>query len=192
MKGIINDAMNSTLPSHSYLDLSVTDSSQCKATQQDMDAVNTHLRNVLQSNERFDSLLVLLTDLFDKGYWRSELQRNEEYLNRLFQSNDVTVAEMKWCNNTFLRMIDDSQNRNQSSNSQPTISGIREIKPLLVYPPSKSQIDAVEHELDQPNNRLINREIMSQQFADRLEIRLCQSLQSDNPLQLEAGKVRRL
>jgi hypothetical protein len=95
-------------------------------------------------------------------------------------------------NNIFLGMIDDSQNRNKSSNSQPTISDIREIKPLLVYPPSKSQIDAVEHELDQPNNRLINREIMSKQFADRLEIRLGQSLQSDDPLQLEADKVRRL
>ncbi len=33
---------------------------------------------------------------------------------------------------------------------------------------------------------------MSKQFAGRLEIRLGQSLQSDNPLQLEADKVRRL
>ncbi len=187
-----NDANTSTLPSHSYLDLSITDSSNCLATQNDMNAVTTHIRNVLEANKRNDSLLVLLTDLFEKGYWRSELQRNEEYLNRLFQSNELTVAEIKWCNNTFIRMISDSQTRTQSSNSQATITGIREIKPLLIYPPGKAQIEAVEHELDQPNNKLINKEIMSKQFADRLEIRMLQSLQSDNPLELEANKVRRL
>ena len=147
---------------------------------------------MLEANKRNDSLLVLLTDLFEKGYWRSELQRNEEYLNRLFQSNELTVAEIKWCNNTFIRMISDSQTRTLPSNSQATITGIREIKPLLIYPPGKAQIEAVEHELDQPNNRLINKEIMSKQFADRLEIRMLQSLQSDNPLELEANKVRRL
>ena len=40
-----NDATNSTLPSHSYLDLFVTDWSKCLATQDDMNAVTTHLRN---------------------------------------------------------------------------------------------------------------------------------------------------
>jgi hypothetical protein len=187
-----DDNANSTLPGNSYLDVSNTDSSKELATQADIDTVNTHIENVLESNKRFEHLLELLTDLFDKGYWRSELQRNKSFLERLFISNHVTVAEMKWCNNTFLRMIDHSQQRAQSSNSQSTISGIREIKPLLVYPPSKAQIDTIEHELDQPGNRLNNREIMSKQFADRLEIRLGRSLQSDNPLELEAGKVQRL
>jgi hypothetical protein len=50
--------MNSTLPSHSYLDLSETDSSKCLATQEDIDAVNTHLRNVLESNKRFPFSLI--------------------------------------------------------------------------------------------------------------------------------------
>jgi hypothetical protein len=153
-----NDA-NSTLPSKSYMDLSEKDSSMCLPTQADMDSVNTHLRNVLETNKRYESLTVLLTNLFEKGCWRSELDRNAAALNRLFISNNVTVAETKWCNNTFLRMIDDPQNRNPPI-SQSTISGIREIKPLLVYPPSKAQIEAVEHELDQPKNTLTNREII--------------------------------
>jgi hypothetical protein len=68
--------------SGSYLHLSETDLSRGLATRTDIDSVNTHLRHVLQTNKRKDSLTVLLTDLFEKGYWRSEIDRNESALTR--------------------------------------------------------------------------------------------------------------
>jgi hypothetical protein len=150
------------------------------------------MSNVLKVNKRRKDLLFAIQGLFEKGYWRLEFERNEEALGRMLTSNHVTISESVWCNNHMLSLIE-AASLPPVQTTGPLSGGEnrREIKPFTQFPPSQTQIVAIQHELDQPLSGLSNKEIMSVQSTDRLYIKFNQSKIADNPLGLIFEKIEK-
>jgi hypothetical protein len=150
------------------------------------------MNNVLKVNKRRKDFLFAIQGLFEKGYWRLRFEINEEALRCILTSNHVTISESVWSNNHMLSSVE-AASLPPVQTSGPLSGGgnRREIKPFTQFPPSQTQIVAIQHELDQPLSELTNKEIMPVQFADRLHIRLSQSKMVDNPLSLIYGKTEK-
>jgi hypothetical protein len=78
----LGNATISTLPENAFLSTDNVTVSKDLASQAEINAVSSHMMNVLEQTKRTSDLMFALTQLFDKGYWKSgEFERNKSALN---------------------------------------------------------------------------------------------------------------